>query len=79
MKKNKDQKNEEKLNKKNITSQPENLSDSVDNSLDEIKKLADDFSMSDEPIFDDEVSNQPHEDDLTTNSEDFLDRLYAGP
>lgn len=80
MKKNKDQKNKDNSVKK-PSSHQEDIKDSkssseFDNgSLNEIKKLADDFSMQEES-FDSSEDNLPTNDDsVFDNSEDFLDRL----
>ncbi len=80
MKKNKDNKKEEIKKQKDesndeFNSRSENLSDEIDNSFDEIKKLADDFSMSDEPIDNEELTSNSEETHEIDNSEDFLDRL----
>lgn len=80
MKKNKNNKKDEiqkkvSESKKETNSQSENLSGEMDNSFDEIKKLADDFSMSDEPFDSEKQTNEKEEAEEVDNSEDFLDRL----
>ncbi len=78
MKKNKNNKKEDikkDESNKEISSHSENLSGEIDNSFDEIKKLADDFSMSDEPIDNEEIISSSEETHKLDNSEDFLDRL----
>jgi len=78
MKKNKNNKKEDikkDESNKEISSHSENLSGEIDNSFDEIKKLADDFSMSDEPIDNEEIISSGEETHKFDNSEDFLDRL----
>lgn len=78
MKKNKNNKKEDikkDESNKEISSHSENLSGEIDNSFDEIKKLADDFSMSDEPIDNEEIISSSEETHKFDNSEDFLDRL----
>jgi hypothetical protein len=82
MKKNKDKDNknkesEEKINKSNLdsSSDEEKNSNELDNRLDDIKKLADDFSMSDEPNENEESIEINDSSETKSSEEDFLDRL----
>ena len=77
-----DKDNKKKKTSKKIEESPMNdmngdgiSSSDLDNNLDEIKKLADDFSMSEEPIENVDQLGSHSQSGVFNGSEDFLDRL----